>query len=230
MSDGWQLITIPQLSAHEIEGRVVRSKALDALAVREQVGGDLELAVAVRTRLQVAAAGGDRQAAVVAATVLVADRDWSGAASLARDTLAATGPSDAEFAFMANVLAWSLLVAEDRISAEADEASEVAYRLDASARIAGTRGSVLIELGHIDEGMPLVLRSLAACLEDSSRALNLCYLAIGEAGRGEVTRARATLAAAEQLDPQCVLLDRARSRVPTAAPVSENDEAGEQQP
>lgn len=230
MSDGWQLITIPRLPASEIEQRMLQHQALDAIAVRQQVGGDLDLAADVRSRLQAAAAGGDRKTALVALAVLLADHDWPGAVRLARETLATMNPGDPEYPTMANALAWSLLVSDDPTGAEADHNSDVAYRLDASGPVAGTRGSVLIELGRIDEGIPLVARSLAESADDTSSALNLCYLAIGEIGRGDSIRARASLAAAARLDPQCPLLDRARTRLATAGALNETDEIGEREP
>jgi predicted Zn-dependent protease len=94
---------------------------------------------------------------------------------------------------------------------EADEASARAYTLARQfPAIATTRGAVLIERGHLDEGMALLRTSIASQSEPAAdQANSSCYLAIAEAAAGNHEKAHTTWETARTLDPTCDLLSRA---------------------
>ncbi len=72
----------------------------------------------------------------------------------------------------------------------------------------GTRGRVLVELGRIQEGLPLLHQALKANLEKDGRALNACYLGIAAARRGDLAVSKSYFALARKLDRDCILLER----------------------
>ena len=72
---------------------------------------------------------------------------------------------------------------------------------------------VLIELGRIDEGLPLVEQALREHDKASDKALNACYLAIAMIGRGDVVNGGKYIGKAEEYDPNCPLLERATKRL-----------------
>jgi tetratricopeptide (TPR) repeat protein len=111
---------------------------------------------------------------------------------------------------MLNNLAWSDLVADDpTLLPEADEMSARANdKVGWHPAVKGTRGSVLIELRRMDEGLSLVSAAMQAQADPRSKASNACYLAIGYARKGEWDEAKRYREIARNLDPDCILLDR----------------------
>jgi tetratricopeptide (TPR) repeat protein len=97
----------------------------------------------------------------------------------------------------------ALLEEADRLSAEAlsEQPSRAAFQ--------GTRGAVMIALGRIDEGIPLVESALAGNNAVRSRAYNACCLAIAMLKRGDTAEAERYLAMARSWWPECPLLRRA---------------------
>jgi len=75
--------------------------------------------------------------------------------------------------------------------------------------IIGTRGAVLVELGRVEEGIQLLLKSMEGHEEANGKALNACSLAMAEAKRGNLEQGRKYLEEARRLDPKCFLLEKA---------------------
>lgn len=75
--------------------------------------------------------------------------------------------------------------------------------------VRGTRGSVLIELGQAEEGLELLRSSLEKTDTSKDKASTMCYIAIGEARRGNQAEAQRYVQTARLLDPQYVFLERA---------------------
>jgi len=109
-----------------------------------------------------------------------------------------------------NNIAWAGVLSQNpALLDEANICSKLAWEQapwDAYRR--GTRGSVLVEIGEIEEGLKLLHLALKQHTERRSRALVACYVAIGEnrSGRSEV--GRSYFALARRLDPHCTLLER----------------------
>jgi len=155
---------------------------------------------------------------VLLGTVLLDRRRYARAAEHLRVALATlVGPS-ALLGRAANSLAWADLMQGDAaLLPEADRWSAKAIELlpDEPA-VQGTRGTVLLGLGRLDEGIALLERSEQGTTEQGTkrpqaRALDLAALALGEALRGDSGRARALLAKVHALDPRCELLPRAEA-------------------
>jgi tetratricopeptide (TPR) repeat protein len=83
----------------------------------------------------------------------------------------------------------------------------------------GTHGAVLVELGEFDAGLDLLKKALAGNKDAYNKAVNACYLALGEHRRGNQQESQHYLAMARQLDPKCPVLDRIESQ--TSAEVLE---------
>ncbi|MGE5775862.1 MAG: hypothetical protein ACM33V_06555, partial [Chloroflexota bacterium] len=72
--------------------------------------------------------------------------------------------------------------------------------------VIGTRGTVLVEMGQLDEGIALLKKSMAMHPEKQGKALNACHIASGELIRGNQEEASKYLATAKVLDPDCFLI------------------------
>ncbi len=111
-----------------------------------------------------------------------------------------------------NNIAWAdLMIGDESLLGEADRLSQAAIEeIPERPYVRGTRGSVLIELGQIEAGIPLLLQAMRENRRENS-ALNACYLAIAEGKRGNYRSAQQYLATAKRRDTDCPLLDRATS-------------------
>ena len=134
--------------------------------------------------------------------------------------LATSGLEPQMRALSLNNLAWAdCLLGDPNLLEEADRSSEEALRTAPwMPAFKGTRGSVLVDLERVDEGLALLRESMERADNPQSKALNACYLAMGEARKGNVAEARRCLDAARSLDPGCLLLDRASGRLAATSP------------
>ena len=115
-------------------------------------------------------------------------------------------------ALLLNCIAWADLVSwnpeklesADKCSAQAIEA------LPWVPAIKGTRGSVLLTSGKVDDGIYLLEQAWAENEDPSNQALNAAFLALGAARLGRHEEARNWLRQAGKLDPGCRQLDRIR--------------------
>lgn len=107
-------------------------------------------------------------------------------------------------------LAWTdMVIGGAEHLAEADRLSqETVQEQPWNPVFLGTRGSVLIELGQAEKGLPLVRRAFAAQDDPRVKALHACYLALGECQRGNRAEGQRQRDLAEKLDARCFLLDR----------------------
>jgi len=127
-------------------------------------------------------------------------------------------------AIFLNNLAWTDLMAggAERLD-EADRYSYQAMRLTPwVAAIKGTRGSILVALGQIDEGVTLLHEAIDEHEENANKALNACFLAIGFHKAGNSAASRRSIEKARQLDPNCELIPWAVEKS-TAPMTSESD-------
>jgi Tfp pilus assembly protein PilF len=116
-----------------------------------------------------------------------------------------------ERAYLWNSVAWlDLMIADPNLLEEADRFSRQALEeIPLSSHARGTRGSVLIELGRIDEGRPLVEQALREHERGPTKSANACYLAMAMARQGDLGKAREYIDEARRCDAHCPLLERA---------------------
>ena len=115
--------------------------------------------------------------------------------------------------YMNNVAYANLLLGDPALLEEADQYSQEAMTwLASSAPVKSTRGAVLIQLGRLDEALPLVLDGYAQ-QPPWAKAENACWLAILNARKQNPTEAEKYLAEAKSLNPKCMLLERAEREV-----------------
>jgi hypothetical protein len=109
-----------------------------------------------------------------------------------------------------NNIAWvDLLIGGQELLNEAERYSEEAVAAEPwYPPLLGTRGSVLIDQGNPAAGLPLVRRAMDFNEEPSFKALNACYLALGEMQQGRTQAALEYRDLARRLDPECMLLER----------------------
>jgi tetratricopeptide (TPR) repeat protein len=118
-------------------------------------------------------------------------------------------------AWALNACAWyDLIEGSCEHLSEADQFSAEAYSLEPwDVAVQSTRGWALLELGEIEQALPLLRRSLRGAVYEHERALILCAIAIAERRRGRHVRAAELLCKARKLDGKCVVLDRAEQEL-----------------
>ena len=101
------------------------------------------------------------------------------------------------------------ILGREELLPEADQCSREAMSgLGWDAGVKGTRGTVLMLMGKMEEGMPLLRESLEQTDYAKGKAENSCWLAMGHARLGEMAEARKYLDEARRLAPDCFLLER----------------------
>ncbi len=106
-----------------------------------------------------------------------------------------------------NIAYLDALLRDPSLLPEADQFSAEALKhLPWLPAITGTRGTVLVELGQLDEGIALLKRSMSLSPDKQAKALNACHIAIGELRRGNLEGARKYLVSAKTLDASCFLI------------------------
>jgi hypothetical protein len=121
-------------------------------------------------------------------------------------------------ALILNNIAWAdLLLGSKNLAAEADAFSAEAWTaLPWMPALCGTRGAALVECGELEAGIALLRTSLEKNKDPYNRAVNACFMALGEARRGDFAAAMSNLETAGKLDPRCPVLPRIRADVARA--------------
>ena len=122
-------------------------------------------------------------------------------------------------ALMLNNIAYVdvLLGGVDRV-AEADRYSQEAMSLIGwMPPVKGTRGTTLIELGQIEDGLRLLRESMRQNDDPGGKAQNACFISMGEARRGNLSESLKYLEEARRLVSNCFLIDRAEAALRKAS-------------
>jgi tetratricopeptide (TPR) repeat protein len=114
-----------------------------------------------------------------------------------------------------DTVAWAnLMRGEPELLPETDRFSKEAFEaFPWSSYFAGTRGAVLVELGQAEAGLVLLRKAFDKNPDAYNRAVNACYLALGEAQLGNRDAASNYLETARKLDPKCPVSERIAERV-----------------
>jgi tetratricopeptide (TPR) repeat protein len=141
--------------------------------------------------------------------------DFSSARKTFLDCLEACGEDLGQRALFLNNIAWTdLFTDHPTLLEEADRYSAEAIRIAPwFSWIRGTRGMVLVELEHLDEGIDLLNKALGGNREPQNRAQNACCLAIAFAKKRDLDESRKYLEKARELDPDCSLIPRVEKEV-----------------
>ncbi|MBI3898248.1 MAG: site-2 protease family protein [Gammaproteobacteria bacterium] len=145
----------------------------------------------------------------------LAIKDYAGTRQAALNGLQAYRTLDLVRAHLLNQVAWSdLLDGTMKLPEESLAFASEALRLAPDdIAIKGTLGSLLVESGQYEKGLTLLLDSNAGVKRSTDRALNLCYVAIAHKQLGNTGKADDVIHEIQTLDPDCLLLQRARGIV-----------------
>jgi hypothetical protein len=126
-----------------------------------------------------------------------------------------SAPSEQSLAVQQNNVAWASLLSGDRsLFADAVERSRAAVAvMKDQPSIQGTYALALLEAGELTQAVEIVESVIPRQPRPRDRANALCMLAMCRARLGDGDAAKAHVAAAEQTDPRCALLARARAEV-----------------
>lgn len=151
--------------------------------------------------------------------LLIECRDYEAARRCFTQLLTRDGNPPTVRAMMLNNIAYvdALLGGTDRLT-EADCYSQEAMSfIGWMPSVKGTRGTTLLELGRIEEALPLLRESMEQAEGLSGKAQNACFISIGEARRGNLLQSQKYLDEARQLAPTCFMIDRAEQALREAS-------------
>jgi hypothetical protein len=145
--------------------------------------------------------------------------DFAGARHLLLDLLGTPGLCPGLRALaQSNVAASDVRLDDPELLGEAERLSGDAFRAAPDVPvIRGTRGSVLVETGSLDEGLGLLRQGMELSGDVEIGAIFACWIAIGEGRRGNRDEAKRFLARAREFDPSCSALHRAEREVEAAS-------------
>ena len=206
-SDGRQLLSIPFLSSDRIRELHASYFTLEGLEARER--GNLESAQAWFEQ-GLAAYPDDVACSSGLGTVLLDVADYPRAKQIFERLLEQKKDDMGLGALFKNNIAWTdLLIGDRQLLDEADRfSSEAIEVLPWVSEIKGTRGSVLIELGRIEDGVSLVEQAMKQNRQRQNQAFNASYLALAMLRLGNLEKAADYQKAAVRLDPKCALRNR----------------------
>lgn len=217
-SDGWHLLRTPSLPEDELTKQYVGSYAGEA--IRAYHNHNLDSARAWVDKA-LALDPGSGIAGNVLGILQMARREYAasrGTFLQLLDTPEGKEPG-MHFILLNNVAYLNALLRDPSLLPEADELSAEAFKhLPWLPAVVGTRGTVLVELGRLEEGIALLKKAMSLHGDKQGKALNACHVALGEMRRGSPGEARKYLATARTLDPRCFLLPDVESQL-TVSPV-----------
>ncbi len=125
--------------------------------------------------------------------------------------LAKEGVAPVMRALVLNNIAYAdALLGGQELLEEADRYStEALALLPWMSSVQGTRGTVLLSMGRIEDAIPLLSKSFEETTALNGKAQNACFLAVANARLGDREKASDYLRLARKYDPKCFLLARA---------------------
>ncbi len=202
-TDGRRLLTLVTMDAVAWHRTAMSDRVStdDARLAQAIYGGDDAASLELATS-RADSSPGDVDAALLLATLLMADGRWRDA----HDRLMPFVEDEPPRPVLQNNAAWSAVMTFDRaLLPIADRLSEQAFHADpTSAAFANTRGATLTLSGRADEGIGFSrLSAQGKGLTGGQRAFVLCFLALAEHDCGNARAADGHLRRAAILDPAC---------------------------
>ena len=118
------------------------------------------------------------------------------------------------YTLLNNIAYLDALLHDPTLLSEADQFSEEALKhLPWVPAVVGTRGTVLVELGKLEEGIPLLKKSMSLHTDKQGKAINACHVALAELRCGNLDEARKYLVSAKTLDPDCFLIPETETQM-----------------
>ncbi len=214
-SDGLALLRLPFISDAEIRSRLAWYYSLCGADYRRQGNPDAALACYEEG---LAKTGSHPVLRMDQAVVLIDLRRCDEARSLLRAFLEREDiGTGMKLLAMNNLACADLLSRNEEYLEEADQLSaEVFAALPQVAACRSTRGAVLLARGEIAAGLALLKDSIGRDKPWAKKAVDACWIAVGEARRGNDARAREFALLAETLAPDSRLLAFVREELAVA--------------
>jgi tetratricopeptide (TPR) repeat protein len=212
-TDGWHLFHVPFLDAGELTKRYVSCFAGEA--VQAYTAKDFTLA---KKWLDKAfALDGNSAVArnILGVIQMACGESWASRETFRQllETEDAKEPG-LHYVLLNNMAFLDALLCDPSLLPEADQFSaEALQHLPWAAPVIGTRGTVLVELGRLDEGLALLRKSMSLSIDKQNKALNACHIALGEFRRGNPEAACRYLDSARILDPSCFLIPKVETEM-----------------
>ncbi|MDM7911753.1 MAG: hypothetical protein QUS09_01510, partial [Methanotrichaceae archaeon] len=213
-SDGWQLLHAPFMKEDELTKRHVGYFVGEA--VQSYTANDLDSAQKwAEKALSLDSKPGT--AHNILGMIQMARREYSSSRETflqLLETEAAKEPA-LRYTLLNNIAYLDALLRDPSLLPEADRFSAEALKhLPWASAVIGTRGTVLVEMGCLEEGIALLKKSMSLHPDKHGKALNACHIASGELRRENQKEARKYLASAKALDPSCFLIKEVDAEMP----------------
>jgi tetratricopeptide (TPR) repeat protein len=128
-------------------------------------------------------------------------------------------PTTMRYTLLNNIAYFNALCGKIELLPEADAFSKEAFEaLPWADFIIGTRGTVLVALGQLEEGTNLLNRSLKKCVRPRDKADTYCHLAVAYDRSRKPDEARQHLEMARKVDPKTQLIAWAESKLSSQPP------------
>jgi tetratricopeptide (TPR) repeat protein len=211
-SDGWHVLTAPFLKPSEISESLAGTWVLEADALIAQQRIDEAISV-----IEAGLARFPNCLGLVLQQGHIAMKQWDWERSRER-FLSALGQlpkgDGLEVVLHNNIAYANALLARPELAEEADKYSASAFKaMSWVPAYRGTRGSVLVQFGQLEEGRNLLEASAAATEASESKAENLCWIALAAVRQGKVDEAEQFLDQARALAGDTLPLKWAQAAV-----------------
>jgi len=123
-------------------------------------------------------------------------------------------PTATKALLLNNIAFANIMLGDPELLPQADSFSEQAYQMYSwEPAVTGTRGGVLVFLNRPEEGIKLLKEALSKSLDKRGKATDACMIALGEWKRGNRKETETYLALAQQLDPECYLIEHVKNEM-----------------
>ncbi len=212
-TDGWQLLHVPFLNASDLTSRYVSYFAGEAMQC--YAANDFDNAQKWVDKALALDSGSGLARNVLGVIQMACGEHQSSRGTFLQllDTEVAKEPN-LHYTLLNNIAYLDALLHDPALLPEADHFSAEALKhLPWVPAVVGTRGTVLVELGQLTEGIVLLKRSMSLHTDKQGKAINACHIAIGEYRRGNLDAACKFLTSAKTLDPKCFLIPQVEAQM-----------------
>jgi len=204
-TDAMRLLTIPWLTDTEIEKRISAAQTL--LTIGDEID---PTTISLDQAMERAEAEPNNQLAVSTAAAFLREAHDPRVLTYYKKLVVLFPQSTKRTQFLDQYLTYLLEV--DAVSSNSDEMDQLSQELieanPNNISVKGTRGSILIDIGRIEEGKTMLIEVLnkTESLFDKSYANS--FLALAEKQQGNLELARDYAERSARMDPDCLVLKR----------------------